>query len=499
MARPLRRAGRPRCVGAAGVARCAARASRRRAHHSGPARAAGARRRRAARGPRTARPAGRARRAAHPLLLRLGAVEATAALSCSSSPRCAPQSRTPGTTSRRPRSPTRCSHSCRRRAPGPGSCPGSASCRCPTTTASSPPLASSCCPAHCSIASPTRRRSAARPPSCSSAGGPTCSSAVGVLAELSVLRDEDVLLDPGADGDAHDLDDESGWLRALRDLLPPDELAVVAPELLAVRDLDLVRDDAWDVVLAAVAVDRELRRAVVEPTLVVLGDGTAGGRAVVHRLVVAGERAAGRPAPDVVRRGVARVTCTGSTTRCRRRWRRSGSTTRCSRRSACGPLSRRCWPRPEAPTSCSTGWPTRRVRSARLRWPGSTRRSPTSTPTRSSRRSGCACAPISSSTRTTRSSSMHRTTCSCPGRPRRWSCRWPSRLRSPRRSTSRRRVRDWGRCGSLAGSSARHLEVARAVLGDLPGGWVEHDELIVAGQPVDWWLDERREGARLHR
>ena len=28
------------------------------------------------------------------------------------------------------------------------------------------------------------------------------------------------------------------------------------------------------------------------------------------------------------------------------------------------------------------------------------------------------------------------------------------------------------------------------VLGDLAGGWVEHDELIVAGQPVDWWLDD---------
>jgi hypothetical protein len=33
-------------------------------------------------------------------------------------------------------------------------------------------------------------------------------------------------------------------------------------------------------------------------------------------------------------------------------------------------------------------------------------------------------------------------------------------------------------------------EVARAVLPDLPDEWVEHDELIVAGQPVDWWLDD---------
>jgi hypothetical protein len=104
--------------------------------------------------------------------------------------------------------------------------------------------------------------------------GPDVLAAAGVLAELSVLRDEDVLLDPGADDDAHDLDDESGWVRALSELLPPDELAFVAPELVAVRDLDLVRDDAWGIVLAAVAGDRELRRAVVDPTVLVLGDGS---------------------------------------------------------------------------------------------------------------------------------------------------------------------------------------------------------------------------------
>ena len=104
--------------------------------------------------------------------------------------------------------------------------------------------------------------------------GPDVLAATGVLAHFSVLRDEDVLLDPSAEDDAHELDDESGWVRALAELLPTEELAVVAPELLAVRDLDLVRDDAWDVVLSAIAGDRELRRAVVEPTLLVLGDGS---------------------------------------------------------------------------------------------------------------------------------------------------------------------------------------------------------------------------------
>jgi len=104
--------------------------------------------------------------------------------------------------------------------------------------------------------------------------GPDVLAAVGVLADLSVLHDEDVLLDASADEDAHDLDDEAGWVRAVSELLPPDELAVVAPELLAVRDLDLVRDEAWGVVLSAVAGDRELRRAVVEPTLLLLGNGS---------------------------------------------------------------------------------------------------------------------------------------------------------------------------------------------------------------------------------
>jgi hypothetical protein len=103
--------------------------------------------------------------------------------------------------------------------------------------------------------------------------GPDVLAAAGVLANLSVLRAEDVLLDASAEDDVHDLDDESGWVRSLRALLPPDELAVVAPEMLAVRDLDLVRDDAWDVVLSALAGDRELRRAVVEPTLLVTGNG----------------------------------------------------------------------------------------------------------------------------------------------------------------------------------------------------------------------------------
>ena len=162
------------------------------------------------------------------------------------------------------------------------------------------------------------------------------------------------------------------------------------------------------------------------------------------------------------------------------------STTRCSRRSACARRSSSLLASPGgADELLDRLADPARVRSARLRWPGSTRRWPRSTPTGSSRRSGCGCAPTWSSTPTTRSSSTRRTTCSCPGRPRRWSCRWPSRRRSPRCSTSTRRVRGWGRCAVAGGEQRDAPPVARAgARPDLPGDWVEHDELIVAGQPV---------------
>jgi hypothetical protein len=44
---------------------------------------------------------------------------------------------------------------------------------------------------------------------------------------------------------------------------------------------------------------------------------------------------------------------------------------------------------------------------------------------------------------------------------------------------------------SVTGGEPRETPgVVREVLGDLPAQWIEHDELIVAGQPVDWWLDD---------
>jgi hypothetical protein len=42
----------------------------------------------------------------------------------------------------------------------------------------------------------------------------------------------------------------------------------------------------------------------------------------------------------------------------------------------------------------------------------------------------------------------------------------------------------------IAGGETRSTpDVARRVLPDVAPEWVEHDELTVAGQPVDWWVD----------
>lgn len=94
-------------------------------------------------------------------------------------------------------------------------------------------------------------------------------AAVGVLAIFGVVRDEDVSLE---DTD-HDLDAEADWAAHLLADLPPQRLPPSLPELLAVRDLDVVRDDAWPQVLAVLAGDPQLRAAVVEPARVLTGSG----------------------------------------------------------------------------------------------------------------------------------------------------------------------------------------------------------------------------------
>ncbi|MDT7580664.1 MAG: hypothetical protein QOK35_1928, partial [Pseudonocardiales bacterium] len=72
--------------------------------------------------------------------------------------------------------------------------------------------------------------------------------AVGVVDGFTVLRDDDV----GAP--EHGLDDVERWI---------DELAEPPAELVAVRDLDLIRDDAWPTALALLAARPDTRAAVL--------------------------------------------------------------------------------------------------------------------------------------------------------------------------------------------------------------------------------------------
>lgn len=76
-------------------------------------------------------------------------------------------------------------------------------------------------------------------------------TAVGALGTFAVLRTGEVELDPDADG--HDLDGEPEWMEAALDRLPAQRLPPRLAELVAVRDLDLVRPDRWPAALAMVA------------------------------------------------------------------------------------------------------------------------------------------------------------------------------------------------------------------------------------------------------
>ena len=94
--------------------------------------------------------------------------------------------------------------------------------------------------------------------------------AAGVLDGFAVLADTDVALDP--DETDHELDAEDLWLEDLLELLPEVDLPPTLIEFTAVRDLELVRGDAWPDALALLA-SPALRQRVVEPAWVVLPDG----------------------------------------------------------------------------------------------------------------------------------------------------------------------------------------------------------------------------------
>ncbi|BEP14452.1 hypothetical protein acdb102_27630 [Acidothermaceae bacterium B102] len=94
--------------------------------------------------------------------------------------------------------------------------------------------------------------------------------AAGVLDVFATVDDTDVVVD--ADETDHQLDAEDLWLDAVLDLLPETDLPPTLVELTAVRDLELVRDDAWPQALALLA-SAAFRGRVVEPAWVLMADG----------------------------------------------------------------------------------------------------------------------------------------------------------------------------------------------------------------------------------
>ncbi|WP_432752912.1 sacsin N-terminal ATP-binding-like domain-containing protein [Streptomyces sp. JL2001] len=108
-------------------------------------------------------------------------------------------------------------------------------------------------------------------------------AACGVLADFVLVRATDLVLDPDEleprDGDFAEPDDAGlldavdVWCEDVLDRLPEAPVPPVATEIVAVRDLDLVDDDAWPQALAMLA-RPPLRDALTQPVRVLLPDGT---------------------------------------------------------------------------------------------------------------------------------------------------------------------------------------------------------------------------------
>ncbi|MFE1574889.1 sacsin N-terminal ATP-binding-like domain-containing protein [Streptomyces fradiae] len=108
-------------------------------------------------------------------------------------------------------------------------------------------------------------------------------AACGVLADFALVRASDVVLDPDEleprDADYAEPDDVGlldavdVWCEDVLDRLPEAPVPPVATEVVAVRDLDLVDDDAWPRALALLS-RPPLRDALTQPVRVLLPDGT---------------------------------------------------------------------------------------------------------------------------------------------------------------------------------------------------------------------------------
>ncbi|MEV5825172.1 hypothetical protein AB0L25_06300 [Spirillospora sp. NPDC052242] len=96
-------------------------------------------------------------------------------------------------------------------------------------------------------------------------------AAVGVLDGFALARGEDVDLTALADGaETLELDDEDRWADDVLRRIGPQDLPPAVPELIAVRDLELVDD--WGAALRLLA-EPPWRAAIVEPAHVVLHTG----------------------------------------------------------------------------------------------------------------------------------------------------------------------------------------------------------------------------------
>ncbi|MET9372747.1 molecular chaperone Hsp90 [Streptomyces sp. NPDC002992] len=108
-------------------------------------------------------------------------------------------------------------------------------------------------------------------------------AACGVLANFALVRATDLVLDPDEleprEGDFAEPDDAGlldavdVWCEDVLDRLPEAPVPPVATEIVAVRDLDLVDDDAWPQALALLA-QPPLRDALIQPVRVLMPDGT---------------------------------------------------------------------------------------------------------------------------------------------------------------------------------------------------------------------------------
>ncbi|MEU2737043.1 molecular chaperone Hsp90 [Streptomyces sp. NPDC007095] len=108
-------------------------------------------------------------------------------------------------------------------------------------------------------------------------------AACGVLANFTLVRATDVVLDPdeleprdsdfAEPDDAGLLDAVDVWCEDVLDRLPDTPVPPVATEIVAVRDLDLVDDDRWPQALTLLS-QPPLRDALTQPVRILLPDGT---------------------------------------------------------------------------------------------------------------------------------------------------------------------------------------------------------------------------------